>query len=41
MNINYFSWVGAEKEITVRANGIKQVYAQDPDGYFIEVNSVN
>lgn len=40
MNINYSSWAGEEQKITVRADGVKQVYVQDPDGYWIEVNSV-
>ncbi len=29
---------GKEGEITVRTDGIRQVYFQDPDGYWIEVN---
>ncbi|SFZ89784.1 Catechol 2,3-dioxygenase [Flaviramulus basaltis] len=40
MNINYSSWAGEEQKITIRADGVKQVYVQDPDGYWIEVNSV-
>ena len=40
MNIDYSSWAGENQKITVRADGIKQVYIQDPDGYWIEVNSV-
>ena len=39
-SINFSSWAGNEKEITMRADGVKQVYVQDPDGYWIEVNSV-
>jgi catechol 2,3-dioxygenase-like lactoylglutathione lyase family enzyme len=27
-------------EITIRADGARQIYLQDPDGYWIEVNSV-
>jgi catechol 2,3-dioxygenase-like lactoylglutathione lyase family enzyme len=38
--IPYSSWVGEENKITIRADGIKQIYVQDPDGYWIEVNSV-
>jgi catechol 2,3-dioxygenase-like lactoylglutathione lyase family enzyme len=38
--IPYSSWVGEENKITIRADGIKQIYVQDPDGYWIDVNSV-
>jgi lactoylglutathione lyase len=40
-NINYSDWPGEDNKITIRADGIKQVYIQDPDGYWIEVNSVD
>ena len=39
-NITYSDWPGAVNKITIRADGIKQIYFQDPDGYWIEVNSV-
>lgn len=35
------SWVNAKGEpglITTRVDGVKQVWVNDPDGYFIEVN---
>ena len=37
--IDYSSWAGETGSITVRADGVRQVYVQDPDGYWIEVNS--
>jgi catechol 2,3-dioxygenase-like lactoylglutathione lyase family enzyme len=40
LNITYSDWPGKLDTITVRADGIKQVYIQDPDGYWIEINSV-
>ena len=40
MNIPFSSWAGEENKITTRADGVRQVYIQDPDGYWIEVNSV-
>ena len=40
MKIEYSDWPGIPNKITDRAEGIKQVYFQDPDGYWIEVNSV-
>ena len=39
-NIKYSDWPGNPQKINVRADGIKQVYFQDPDGTWIEVNSV-
>ncbi len=38
--IDYSDWPGNPKTISIRADGIKQIYFQDPDGYWIEVNSV-
>ena len=40
MNITYSDWPGAPNTINIRADGIKQIYFQDPDGYWIEVNNV-
>lgn len=39
LKIGYSSWSGEKNKITVRADGIKQVYIPDPDGYLIEINS--
>jgi len=39
-NIAYSDWPGAVNKINIRADGIKQIFFQDPDGYWIEVNSV-
>lgn len=38
MNIQYHNWNGDSKEPTLRPDGVKQVYFQDPDKYWIEVN---
>ena len=38
MNIRYGNWKGESKEMTLRPDGVKQVYFQDPDNYWIEVN---
>jgi catechol 2,3-dioxygenase-like lactoylglutathione lyase family enzyme len=40
LHITYSDWPGEIDKITVRADGIKQIYIQDPDGYWIEFNSV-
>ena len=39
--VNYTNWPGTEKAPTVRVDGVKQVYFQDPDGHWIEVNNDN
>ena len=36
--IKYFSTKKEEGVVTSRPDGIKQIYFQDPDGYWIEVN---
>lgn len=38
--IVYSDWPGAVNKVTNRADGVRQMYFQDPDGYWIEVNSV-
>lgn len=37
-NIAYENWAGAAQSITLRVDGIKQIYFQDPDGHWLEVN---
>jgi len=39
MKISYSDWPGTPQKINIRADGIKQIFFQDPDGYWIEVNS--
>jgi lactoylglutathione lyase len=36
--IAYEDWPGKPYSITKRADGIHQIYLQDPDGYWIEIN---
>jgi len=36
--IDYVNWEGTAKAPTIRVDGVKQVYFQDPDGHWIEVN---
>jgi lactoylglutathione lyase len=38
--IPYSDWPGTPNKINIRADGIKQIFFQDPNGYWIEVNSV-
>ncbi|HEY0176940.1 MAG TPA: VOC family protein [Pedobacter sp.] len=36
--ISYSNWPGTEKAPTIRPDGVKQIYFQDPDGHWLEVN---
>lgn len=36
--VEYTNWPGTEKAPTVRVDGVKQIYFQDPDGHWIEIN---
>jgi lactoylglutathione lyase len=37
-NIKYSNFTQNAKDVQVRPDGIKQIYFQDPDGYWIEIN---
>lgn len=39
--IPYSDWPGKSGTVNIRADGIRQVFFQDLDGYWVEVNSVN
>ena len=38
-NVAYENWPGEAKSVTTRADGVKQIYFKDPDGYWIEINN--
>ena len=38
LKVKYGNWAQDSKTPQVRPDGIKQIYLQDPDGYWIEVN---
>lgn len=38
LNVRYSNLKGDSQEFTTRADGVKQLYLQDPDGYWIEIN---
>lgn len=40
-NITQHNSKGIQDSITTRADGIRQVYFRDPDGYWIEVNEAD
>lgn len=37
--VEYTNWPGTAKAPTVRVDGVKQIYFQDPDGHWIEINN--
>lgn len=37
--IAWSNWQGDPKTVTNRVDGVKQIYLQDPDGYWIEINN--
>jgi len=38
LNIKYGNWTGEPKKVNLRADGVHQIYFQDPDNFWIEVN---
>ncbi|WP_324671472.1 VOC family protein [Hymenobacter sp. GOD-10R] len=38
LGVAYTNLKGEGKDPTLRADGVKQIYLQDPDGYWIEIN---
>jgi lactoylglutathione lyase len=38
LNVRYGSWKGEAKQTTPRPDGVKQIYLQDPDNFWLEVN---
>ncbi len=38
-NIDFYNWPGDKGSVTDRSDGVKQIYLQDPDGYWIEINT--
>jgi lactoylglutathione lyase len=36
--VSYTNWPGEANAITIRPDGVKQIYFTDPDGYWIEIN---
>jgi catechol 2,3-dioxygenase-like lactoylglutathione lyase family enzyme len=40
LKIAYSDYPGKPNTVTIRADGVKQIYLQDPDGYWIEINNV-
>lgn len=38
LNVKYVNWTGQPKVVTLRPDGVHQIYFRDPDGFWIEVN---
>lgn len=38
-NIHFENWTGEANTTNTRPDGVKQIYLQDPDGYWIEINN--
>jgi lactoylglutathione lyase len=38
MGVKYGDWNDRNKHTQMRPDGVKQIYFQDPDGYWVEVN---
>ena len=38
-NITYWDWPGKKNAVTTRADKVRQIYIQDPDAYWIEINT--
>ena len=36
--VSYEDWAGKKNSITLRVDGVHQIFFQDPDGYWIEIN---
>jgi len=39
--VAFSDWPGKPNTVTLRADGVLQIYLQDPDGYWIEINDVS
>ncbi|MEL6917112.1 MAG: hypothetical protein AAFO99_05205 [Bacteroidota bacterium] len=38
-NIPYWDWPGNKSSVADRSEGVRQIYLQHPDGYWIEINT--
>ena len=37
--VGYENWPGDKNVVSLRVDGVKQIYFRDPDGYWIEINN--
>ena len=40
LGVPYSDWPGVAGAVSLRPDGVRQIYVQDPDGYWIEVNDI-
>lgn len=38
-NITYWDWPGKENAVTLRADGVRQIYVKDPENNWVEINT--
>ncbi len=38
-SVDFYDWPGNKGSVTDRSDGVKQIYVQDPDGYWVEINT--
>ncbi len=38
-NVPFSDWAGAENSVTLRADGVRQIYIQDPENNWVEINT--
>ncbi|WP_299768046.1 VOC family protein [uncultured Dokdonia sp.] len=38
LEIPYYDWPGKKGAVSIRPDTIEQIYIQDPDGYWVEIN---
>jgi len=38
-DIDFYNWPGEKGSVSDRSDGVKQIYIQDPDGYWVEINT--
>jgi len=39
--IVFSDWPGKANTVNIRTDGIKQIFYQDPDGYWVDVNNAD
>ncbi|MEH6513782.1 VOC family protein [Maribacter arcticus] len=38
-NVPYWDWPGKENTVTLRADGVRQIYVKDPENNWVEINN--
>lgn len=38
LDVPYYDWPGKKSAVSIRPDNVEQIYIQDPDGYWIEIN---